>query len=100
MNSIEEEGSGHTRGEQIASGSLQDREFPFSQEESIRRSVDESSATQSHRVIILGGPEVGKTSLLHKFSSQDNVNSESESGKGETKILSIIKVLNFQFVQI
>ena len=101
MNSIEEEGSGHTRGEQIASGSLQDRDFPSSQEESIGRSVDESSATQSHRVIILGDAEVGKTILLHKFLSQDDVNSyESEKGEPITKIASIIKFFPFEFVQI
>ena len=76
-------------------------DFSFSQEESIGKSVDESPATQSHRVIILGDAEVGKTILLHKFLSQDDVNSyESEKGEPITKIASIIKFFPFEFVQI
>ena len=85
-NSIEEEEYDHSRGERI---SLPDRDFHLSGEESIGRSVEESPAIQSHRVIVLGGAEVGKTVLLHKFLSQDSY--ESEKGETIAKLPSIIK---------
>ena len=77
-NSIEEEGLAYSRDGRISRGSYQEREFLISREESI----DEYSTTPSHRVMLVGGPGVGKTLLIEKFLSADS----HESEKGKTKL--------------
>ena len=62
-------------------------------------SLDESPATQSCKVVILGGASVGKTSLLHKFLSHDHVYcQEADLGKNIFNITQIYKYFTVQTI--
>ena len=65
--SIEEEGSTTSKERRISRASFQ---ASVSREES----DDEYSKTESHRVHLVGGQGVGKTEILYKLLSSDNMN--------------------------